>query len=83
MQGLAIANARAFAEIDRLRSQLEAENSYLREEGKVAFATGDIVGNGPAFQRVLQQIDLVAPTLASVLLSGESGRQGARGTPDS
>src|SRR5262249_27321477 len=31
-----IANARAFAEIERLRQQLELENMYLREEVKVA-----------------------------------------------
>jgi len=38
-----------------------------------AFSTGDIVGSGPAFQRVLQQVELVAPTGANVLISGESG----------
>jgi transcriptional regulator with GAF, ATPase, and Fis domain len=72
---VSIANARAFAEIERLRAQLELENAYLREEAKVSVASGDIVGrsNSPAFQRVLQQIELVAPTSASVLVLGESG----------
>ena len=70
---VSIANARAFAEIERLREQLELENSYLREEVKIALAPGDIVGSSPAFQRILQQIELVAPTSASVLLLGESG----------
>jgi transcriptional regulator with GAF, ATPase, and Fis domain len=73
---VSIANARAFAEIERLKTQLELENSYLREEVKVAlsaFSTGDIVGSGPAFQRVLQQVELVAPTGANVLIQGESG----------
>src|SRR6476660_5313453 len=59
---VSIANARAFAEIERLKTQLELENSYLREEVRVALSTGDIVGSGPAFQRVLQQVELVAPT---------------------
>jgi transcriptional regulator with GAF, ATPase, and Fis domain len=70
---VSIANARAFAEIDRLHAQLELENSYLREEVKVRLATGHIVGGSPAFQRVLQQVELVAPTGASVLVLGESG----------
>jgi transcriptional regulator with GAF, ATPase, and Fis domain len=73
---VSIANARAFAEIERLKTQLELENSYLREEVKVAlsaFSTGDIVGSGPALQRVLQQVELVAPTDANVLILGESG----------
>ena len=69
---VSIANARAFAEIDRLRARLELENSYLREEINVRL-TSAIVGHSPAFQRVLQQVDLVAPTSASVLVQGESG----------
>src|SRR4029077_4542137 len=60
------------AEIKRLHAQLELENSYLREEVKV-LASGNRVGGGPAFQRVLQQVELVAPTVASVLVLGESG----------
>lgn len=70
---VSIANARAFAEIERLRAQLELENSYLREEVKVARGADDIVGSSPALQRVLQQVELVAPTSASVLILGESG----------
>jgi transcriptional regulator with GAF, ATPase, and Fis domain len=70
---VSIANARAFAEIERLKTQLELENSYLREEVRVALSTESIVGSGPAFQRVLQQVELVAPTGASVLILGESG----------
>ena len=72
---VSIANARAFAEIERLHAQLELENAYLREEVKVSVASGDSVGrsHSPAFQRVLQQIELVAPTSASVLVLGESG----------
>ncbi len=69
---VSIANARAFAEIERLRAQLELENSYLREEVNVRSASG-VIGQSPAFQRVLQQVDLVAPTTASVLVQGESG----------
>jgi transcriptional regulator with GAF, ATPase, and Fis domain len=70
---VSIANARAFAEIERLRSQLELENVYLREEVKVAFLSGNIAGGSPAFQRVLEQVELVAPTSANVLVLGESG----------
>ena len=70
---VSIANARAFAEVDRLKAQVELENSYLREEVKVARAAGDLVGSGPAFERLLQQVDLVASTDATVLLLGESG----------
>jgi transcriptional regulator with GAF, ATPase, and Fis domain len=70
---VSIANARAFVELDRLRSQLEIENAYLREEINGVLAPGDIIGNSLAIQRVLQQIDVVAPTDAHVLIQGESG----------
>ena len=69
--GLAIANARAFDQIQHLKNQLELENEYLKEENASAF--GSIVGKSPALNNVLNQIDLVAPTDASVLILGESG----------
>ncbi|MGE0822927.1 MAG: sigma 54-interacting transcriptional regulator [Candidatus Binatia bacterium] len=70
---VAIANARAFEEIARLREQLELENAYLREEVQVALAFGDIMGHSTAIRHVLEQVQLVAPTDASVLIGGESG----------
>lgn len=69
----AIANARAFEEIARLKQQLELERDYLREELAGAQQFGDIVGQSHSLQNVLQQIDLVAATDASVLILGESG----------
>jgi transcriptional regulator with GAF, ATPase, and Fis domain len=70
---IAIANARAFEEIERLREQLELENAYLREEVTQELAFGDIVGNSAPLKAVLRQIQMVAPTEASVLIHGESG----------
>ena len=69
----AIANARAFEEIQRLQDQLELECSYLREEVKEARAFGDIIGQSDALQSVLKQVELVAPTEANVIIFGESG----------
>jgi transcriptional regulator with GAF, ATPase, and Fis domain len=70
---VALANARAFAELDQLRSRLETENAHLREEIRDARAPGEIIGTSLAIQRVLQKIDVVAPTDAHVLILGESG----------
>ena len=69
----AIAHARAFAEIQRLKSQLEQQNAYLQEEVVEAKAFGDLVGNSAALRQIVSQIDLVAPTDASVLILGETG----------
>ncbi|UUO07206.1 sigma 54-interacting transcriptional regulator [Blastopirellula sp. J2-11] len=69
----AIAMARAFAEIETLRKKLELENEYLREELKGSGAFGELIGQSPALEAVSRQIDLVAPTDATVLILGESG----------
>jgi formate hydrogenlyase transcriptional activator len=70
---VAIANARAFEEIERLRTQTELENVYLRNAVKVACSYGEIVGTSPALEAVLEQVALVGPTDAGVLILGESG----------
>jgi len=71
--GAAIANAQAFEEIQRLKAQLEQQNAYLEEEVVEARAFGDLVGQSAALRQIVSQIDLVAPTDASVLILGETG----------
>jgi transcriptional regulator with GAF, ATPase, and Fis domain len=71
--GSAFANARAFEEIERLKAQLEMENAYLQEEVQEARAFGDLVGQSAVLRHIVQQIDLVAPTEASVLILGDTG----------
>jgi transcriptional regulator with GAF, ATPase, and Fis domain len=71
--GAAIANARAFDEIRRLKEQLELQNSYLQEAVVEAKAFGDLVGQSAPLKQVVSQIDVVAPTEASVLILGETG----------
>lgn len=68
-----MANARAFEEIESLKKQLELENAYLREELNEVQAFGDIIGQSPVILNLMRQIELVAPTDASVLILGESG----------
>ena len=68
---VAIANARAFEQIEELRLRLERENQYLREE--VSAVAGGMVGESVLVRNLQQQIELVAPTDVSVLIQGESG----------
>jgi transcriptional regulator with GAF, ATPase, and Fis domain len=70
---VAIANARAFEEIGRLRNQLELHNAYLHEQVKEGFAFGEIVGEDFAIKKVLREAQMVARTNATVLIGGESG----------
>jgi transcriptional regulator with GAF, ATPase, and Fis domain len=69
----AIANARAFEEVERLHRQLEMENEYLREEVQGGYSVSGMVGHSSAFQKVLQQIELVSQTDSTALILGESG----------
>lgn len=71
--GAAIANARAFEEIQALKAQLELQNAYLQEAVVEAKAFGTLVGHSAALRQIVRQIDLVAPTEASVLILGETG----------
>ncbi len=70
---VAIANARAFEEIEQLHRRLELENEYLREEVKVAHGFGDMVGQSTALKKVLDQVGLVGPADTTALICGESG----------
>jgi transcriptional regulator with GAF, ATPase, and Fis domain len=45
----------------------------LRDEISESQDFGDIIGAGPSLRKIVQQIKLVAPTEASVLILGESG----------
>lgn len=60
-------------EIGRLKEALEQERDYLREEVQTSGRFGEIIGDSPALRMVLAQIDAVAKTNASVLITGESG----------
>jgi len=68
-----MANAQAFEEIQRLKAQLELQNTYLQEEVIEAKAFGDLVGQSGVLRQLIKQIELVAPTEASVLILGETG----------
>ena len=68
---VSIANARAFEEIHALHEQVRQENDYLRAEVNENFS--GLLGQSSALKTILSQIELVAPTEASVLILGESG----------
>jgi PAS domain S-box-containing protein len=61
------------AELKTLKDRLQEENIFLREELQDLHVYGDIIGESPALLNVIRQIELVAPTDASVIILGESG----------
>lgn len=70
---IAVVNARAFQKIEELKSHLEQENAYLQEELSGVYEIDHIVGKSNAIQSVLDQIKIIAPTDANILITGESG----------
>jgi len=63
----------ALLEIKSLKEKLEAENNYLQEEIEFHNNFGEIISNDPKFRVVLKQIEQVANTNSTVLITGESG----------
>jgi len=64
---------KAVEEVSKLKNRLEDENVYLQEEIKLAHNFDEIVGRSDATKYVLFKIEQVAPTDATVLVTGETG----------
>lgn len=60
-------------EIQALKQQLELENVYLRDEIMLHHGHEGIIARSNAMKKILTQIEQVADTDATVLLSGETG----------
>ncbi len=63
----------AFAEIDQLKNQLEAESAYLQDEIKLEHNFENIIGQSEALKYVLHRLEQVAPLDSPVLIMGETG----------
>lgn len=59
--------------MEQQKARLEAQNAYLLDEIRTEQNFGDIVGGSSGLRKVMQQVQLVAPTDATVLITGESG----------
>ena len=70
---IAVDNALAYGQITALKDQLAQEKLYLEDEIRSERYFADIVGHSPALRHVLQQVETVAPTEATVLICGETG----------
>ena len=55
------------------KARLEAQNAYLLDEIRAEQNFGDIIGGSSGLRKVMQQVQLVGPTDATVLITGESG----------
>jgi transcriptional regulator with GAF, ATPase, and Fis domain len=63
----------ALAEVESLRTRLQAENVYLQDEIRTEHHFDEMVGSSPALLEVLRKTEQVAPTDSTVLVYGETG----------
>jgi formate hydrogenlyase transcriptional activator len=70
---IAVRNAISYERIETLNAQLAREKVYLQDEIRSDQLFEDIVGGSAALRRVLKEIETVAPTGSTVLITGETG----------
>lgn len=70
---MAADHAAAYEEIARLKDRLAKEKLYLEDEIRSQHNFGEVVGNSPALRQVLKQVEIAAPSDATVLILGETG----------
>jgi formate hydrogenlyase transcriptional activator len=70
---LAIDNALAFRRIAELQDRLKQEKEYLEDELRVEHNFDEMIGESRGLKRVLNQVETVASTDATVLILGETG----------
>jgi formate hydrogenlyase transcriptional activator len=70
---IALRNAFSYERIEELNAQLAREKLYLEDEIRSDYQFEEIIGRSKALGRVLREIQTVAPTDSTVLISGETG----------
>ena len=70
---LAVDNALAFQQIAELKNKLAEEKLYLEQEIRTEYQFGEIIGANSTLQRVLREVEIVAPADTTVLIQGETG----------
>jgi PAS domain S-box-containing protein len=63
----------AYVNIEKLKNQLEAETTYLKEEIRLDHNFDNIIGNSAELKYVLYKVEQVSPGDTTVLILGESG----------
>src|SRR5690606_23907495 len=70
---VAVANILGNERVENYKRTLEVENDYLREQIKTNDRFSEVIGNGPAMQKVFKMVTLVADSDSTTLLLGETG----------
>lgn len=63
----------ALTELEQLKNRLQQQNAYLKQEIEQTHNFTEIIGDHPKLDTLLKQVEMVAPTDSTVLITGESG----------
>jgi transcriptional regulator with GAF, ATPase, and Fis domain len=70
---IALDNAEAYEEIQRLNQKSNQEKQYYKEQAVANLNSDDLIGVSPVIMEVLNKINQVADTDTAVLILGETG----------
>ena len=70
---IALENAREFSTVNETREQLAKERLYLLDEIRSEHRFQEVIGHSAPLNKVLNQLETVAPTDSTVLIYGETG----------
>ena len=70
---VALDNALAYGRIEELNAKLGEEKLYLADEIRSNYFFEEIIGNSQPLQKVLRQVEVVAPSDSTVMICGETG----------
>ncbi len=70
---VAVENALVYGQMRELKDNFSEERVYLEDEIRSELNFEEIVGRSVVLQRVLRQVEVVAPTDSGVLVQGETG----------
>jgi formate hydrogenlyase transcriptional activator len=70
---IAVDNALDYRQVTESRARLAEERRYLQDEIRTVHNFDEIIGSSAALTQVLTQVEVVAPTDATVLIQGETG----------
>ncbi len=68
-----LALQKAYEEIEALKDELEAENTYYREKIQAVEGSSELLGQSDGMKYLLYRIRQVAPSATTVLIEGETG----------
>ena len=70
---IAVENALAYGQVVNRANELREEKFYLQDEIRAEHNFEEIIGESTGLKRILEQVQIAAPTDSTILIQGETG----------